>query len=872
MPQPCQSPGQALPIFRMAISHWLRVRLQVQSNLCLLLLVLGSTCTLSVIGYSQENSIDKNSIRSPVASINSISVELSWSDATKKAASDAIAHDRTSDLSAVLLELLKYRDSQIRRDALEAVALIVPSRSILNQLKLLADRDPDSLCQAKSKLILAEHSDGRSHTEFQSGHPLDHSSIATAKKDQLTIKGRFPGKNEFPDALTGSRVNRALFQGRDAVDRSKIHAAEISDSVFEAGSASLTKFQTIDLPPTPRRQNSRFPEIEEPAEFDDDLEPGNELEPSLLDRPFSEPGDVFTEPVSADVWPVHASEAPLGYSGKSGILPVDSQEDGHFVPVPDRWRSGYSDWDRYDRKHPLGEDYPYKKGHWWDPYNLNALKGDYPIIGQHTFLRFTGQFSTNQEFRQIPTATTPFESTAKPNQQQFFGNNNQYFTTNFFRLSVDLFHGNTSFKPIDWNIRLTPVFDANYLATQQLGVVNPDVRKGKTRYDDFMALEEYFIEAKLKDLSPDYDFASMRIGSQQFTSDFRGFIFSDTNRAVRLFGTRLANRDQFNLLFFRQAEKDTNSQLNRFKDRDQNIVVANYYRQDFIFPGYTAQLSMHYNNDGPSFEFDHNDFLARPDPVGVYQPHRVESVYFGVAGDGHFGRFNVTNAFYWVTGRDSLNPIAGTSQNINAQMAAVELSYDRDWIRFRGSFFYASGDRNPYDHTAKGFDTILDNPNFAGGQFSYWQRQQLDLFGVGLVNRMSLVPDLRSSKFEGQSNFVNPGLHLFNLGVDFELTPKARVITNANYLEFDSTQVLQAFTFQNNINQTIGVDLSIGLEYRPLLSDNIILTGGYACLLPGAGFKDLFGTTSPFTTSNASTTSASLGVLSAAFMQAIFQF
>ena len=52
----------------------------------------------------------------------------------------------------------------------------------------------------------------------------------------------------------------------------------------------------------------------------------------------------------------------------------------------------------------------------------------------------------------------------------------------------------------------------------------------------------------------------------------------------------------------------------------------------------------------------------------------------------------------------------------------------------------------------------------------------------------------------------------------------------------------------------------------------MIITGGYACLLPGAGFKDLYGTTSPFTTANGSTTSATLGVLSAAFMQAIFQF
>ncbi len=872
MDQPHQSPGTVLPILRIASSHWIRSSCQVLARCCLFLLTLGSAVAIDSVGYSQENSFDEITTEPTVARIEFLSGELDWSDATKIAAADAIADDRSRDLSAVLVELLKNRDSQIRRDALEAVARIVPSRLLLSRVALLADRDPDSLCQAKSRLVLAEHSESRPLSGLRSGHSLDQLPVDSAKKPSLSIRSRFQAEKEMPGDAGRSRVKRAVFQGSDVVDPLTDQSKEASDPFFEAGSASLTAYQSVDLLPTPRSFDRLFPEIEEPGDFDEGIEPGNILDPSVLDRPFTEPGDIFAEPVAANVWPVHPIEAPLGYSGKSGILPVDVQEDGHFVPVPDRWRSGYSDWDRYDRKHPLGEDYPYKKGHWWDPYNLNALKGDYPIIGQHTFLRFTGQINSIQEFRQVPTATTPFESTAKPNQQQFFGNNNQYFTTNFFRLSVDLFHGNTSFKPIDWNVRLTPVFNANYLSTQQLAIVNPDVRLGKSRYDDFMALEEYFVEAKLKDLSPDYDFASMRVGSQQFTSDFRGFIFSDTNRAIRLFGTRLANRDQFNLLFFRQAEKDTNSQLNTFEDRNQNIVIANYYRQDFVFPGYTAQFSVHYNNDGPSYKFDRNNFLARPDPVGVFQPHRVESVYLGMAGDGHFGRFNVTNAFYWVTGKDSQNPLAGTSQNINAQMAAVELSYDRDWIRFRSSFFYASGDRNPYDHTAKGFDTILDNPNFAGGQFSYWQRQQIDLFGVGLVNRMSLVPDLRSSKFEGQSNFVNPGLHLFNLGMDFELTPKSRLITNANYLEFDSTQVLQAYTFQNNIHQTIGVDLSVGLEYRPLLNDNIIFTGGYACLLPGAGFKDLYGTTSPFTTANGSTTSATLGVLSAAFMQAIFQF
>ena len=42
------------------------------------------------------------------------------------------------------------------------------------------------------------------------------------------------------------------------------------------------------------------------------------------------------------------------------------------------------------------------------------------------------------------------------------------------------------------------------------------------------------------------------------------------------------------------------------------------------------------------------------------------------------------------------------------------------------------------------------------------------------------------------------------------------------------------------IRREIGVDLSIGTEYRPLLSNNIILTAGAATLIPGRGFRDLY--------------------------------
>ena len=532
--------------------------------------------------------------------------------------------------------------------------------------------------------------------------------------------------------------------------------------------------------------------------------------------------------------------APLGFTGRSGVQITEEQTSSHFVPIEDRWRIGLPSWDRYGKGHPPVDDYPFMEGHWWDPYNQNVLKGDFPIIGQHTFFNFTALSNTLFELRQIPTATTPFESTVLPFKEEFFGNPNQYFFTQNLRFTFNLLHGDGVFKPADWQIRFTPALNANHLEAAELGVVDPDVRRGRIRSRERFALDEWFFESKLFDYGPYYDFTSVRAGSQLFVSDFRGFIFSDINRGVRLFGSNFSARDEFNVVWFDQTEKDTNSGLNTFDDRHQNTVIANYYRQDFIWPGYTNQVSFHYNRDNPSFKFDENDFLVRPDPVGVFRQHRVDAYYVGWAGEGHINRLNIAHAFYQDWGRDTMNPLAGQTVDINAQMAAIELSVDRDWSRFRQSFFYASGDGNTTDGHARGFDSIFDNPNFAGGANSYWIRNGIPLFGVNLTNRFSIVPDMRSSKTQGQSNFVNPGLFLYNLGYDADLTPKLKMITNLNFLWFDRVDPLQRFVFQERIRHFIGGDASLGLEYRPLLNNNVIIGGGVNGLFPGGGMHDLY--------------------------------
>ncbi|NBV44284.1 MAG: hypothetical protein EBR86_01240 [Planctomycetia bacterium] len=175
-------------------------------------------------------------------------------------------------------------------------------------------------------------------------------------------------------------------------------------------------------------------------------------------------------------------------------------------------------------------------------------------------------------------------------------------------------------------------------------------------------------------------------------------------------------------------------------------------------------------------------------------------------------------------------------------MAALEVSYSPDWIRFRGSVFYASGDNNVADGRGGGFDGIVDNTQFAGGEFSFWVRQQIKLLGTNLKNLLSIYPDLRASnKFQSQANFVNPGLQLYNVGVDFELTQRTRLITNCNFLFFDTTAPLEALVFQDNISREIGTDLSMGLESRPLLNNNCILRAGVSGLLCGNGFDALYG-------------------------------
>jgi hypothetical protein len=530
-------------------------------------------------------------------------------------------------------------------------------------------------------------------------------------------------------------------------------------------------------------------------------------------------------------------------------FPSAPEEDGPLPPeltpptyssVPNRWKFDWPDYHRYGPK----DEEPYVQQHIYDPFNRNTLKGDYPIFGNETFLNVNLVSDAVAEARRSALGNGVISTKDAP----FFGRAGQLAMTQNLIFSVTLSHGDAAFKPVDWQIRITPQLNINYLDVGPNDIVNNIIRTQTSRLDTQAALQEAFFEYKIKDLSHNYDFVSVRAGIQTFNSDFRGFIFFDQEPGARFFGNLKSNRYQYNAAYFAMLEKDANSGLNTFNYRHQQVFIANLFRQDFIKPGYTTEVSYHFNKDDPSSQVDVDGFLARPAPAGSL-PHAIRAHYIGWTGDGHFGRLNIDHAFYQVLGHDTSNPIAAllvsnrtAYQSINAQMAAVELSEDRDWLRLRTSVFYSSGDKNPRDGTAHGFDAIFDNSNFAGGFFSYWSRESVRLPGVGLnlVQPGSLIPSMRSSKAEGQSNFVNPGIFIVNAAADADLTPKLRVVGNFNVIRFIHPEPLDLLLSKTNIHSGVGADSGVGLTYRPYLSENILFTGVFNAFVPFQGFRDIY--------------------------------
>ena len=530
------------------------------------------------------------------------------------------------------------------------------------------------------------------------------------------------------------------------------------------------------------------------------------------------------------------------------------------IPIPDRWR--------------LVQSLGLVKEKWFDPYNQNTYKGDRPLCipsedeqrrreqahlpkcrtpaflgleGHDWFLNVSAVSDTVVEPRTFPIPVG-VQTTERPGSNDVFGKNDSLVLSQTFIAGFSLFKGSTAFMPPHIEYRLSLAFNINYVDVSERRVLFVKPSKGTSRLDDFVGVQEAFVDYHLRDVSDRYDFDSIRVGIQPFQFDFRGFLFNDQQLGVRLFGNRDGNRWQYNLAAIWRLEKDTNSGLNNVTERPRHdfILHANLFRQDFPFVGLTSQASLTWNlnRERGELKVDDNGFPVRPALIGDLRSRDYDVIYAGYSADGHIGRINLSATAYGAFGWDRNSIFTNRKASIGSYFFAAEPSYDVNWMRFRGSFLYASGDSKPYDNRESGFDAIFENPIFAGADTSYWIRQSIPFAGggraVSINGRNGILNSLRSSKEQGQSNFNNPGTILAGVGADFDITPAFRVSGNVNHLWFANTAILQALRNEGSIPRDIGWDVSVATIWRPKFTQNLVFRASAALLSPGAGFRDLF--------------------------------
>ena len=507
------------------------------------------------------------------------------------------------------------------------------------------------------------------------------------------------------------------------------------------------------------------------------------------------------------------------------------------VLVPDRWRIVSA----------LG--YPENL---LDPYHGNNwLKGDRPVFGEDWFVSLTGVSDTLVEARRFPVPVGG-PVTARQGSLDVFGEGAQWIATQTLLAEFVVYKGDTVFKPPDYEFRFIPVFNIARVQARERGLVKANPDFGTSRTEAVLGIQGLFFDRHLRNVSEHYDFDAVRIGVQPFTTDFRGFLFNDSPLGLRLFGTRNNNRYQYNLGWFRRFDKDSTTGLNDFAQRGlaalrkDDLIVANFYVQDWPRPAFTTQatLAHNINREADRVQYDDHGVLQRPAALGLEQPRNYRVTYLGVSGDGHFARWNLTASGYFAFGREDHGVFTSLEQGIRAGFFAAELSRDFSWIRVRGSLLYASADANPFDDVSTGFDAINENPLFAGADTSFWIRQPVPLIGggrVALSSRNGLLNSLRASREYGQSNFTNPGTTLLGIGADLDLTPQLRVSMNINELGFVDTTVLEVARAQAGIERRIGLDLSAAATWRPFATQNVVARLSAAILIPGAGYKALYG-------------------------------
>lgn len=478
-------------------------------------------------------------------------------------------------------------------------------------------------------------------------------------------------------------------------------------------------------------------------------------------------------------------------SEKNAASPTSSEKNPPKPPVTlrhattqERWRpSRLTLRDRRNRWRVLDANgLPVPRPFIFDPYNQNPLKGDFPVLGQNTFMVLTAVANTASNF-------------LSQEDQDIQANSN-------FVSALEFFHGSTVFKPKDWSVKAS--------ANAKLDFIDANQNKN-------IDLLELFGEIKLFDVGRNFDFTSFRGGVQGFASDFDGFIFKDVNLGAQLFGELRQNQHQWSLAYFDRLDKS--EAASNFDLLGQKVYIANFFWEDLFKPGFKTVFSFLYNRDR---SVDGNN-------LDIY--------YVGFASAGNWGRLEFNPTFNYAFGTEQFNPISESENTVSAFLAGLELEYPKNNWNYRSAAFLASGDTNPNDGLATGFDSINDNIALFGAGNSF-------VVGKGnfFTRGNSFLP---ANRTQGISNFVNPGMLLLNLGLDMVATPKLFLQMDYNNFNFLNTASLE-----NVQSRAVGNEIVAALNYRVFLNENFIFQLGGSAFFPGAGGEEVLGNSDTIYTVN----------------------
>ena len=458
-------------------------------------------------------------------------------------------------------------------------------------------------------------------------------------------------------------------------------------------------------------------------------------------------------------------DPPLGFTGPSSVLPREAQQDSHFVPVEDRWRIGFPEWDRYGKGHPLARRLSRTSpGRMLDPFNQNVLKGDYPIIGQHTFLDVTAhEPARSSRAAQVPTADDAVrEHRAARSRRSSSASPNQFFYhATSSSLSFDLFHGDAAFKPVDWRVKLTPIFNVNHLVGRGARRRQPERPPGaRTRTRDVLRARGVVRRDEARRPQPRL---RLRLGpgsARSRSSATSAASSSPTSTAACASSARATpTATSSTSPTSDQPEKDTNSELNTFDDR----AAEHGHRQ--LLPAGLHLARLHGAGQRPlqprpAERSSSTRTTSWSGPTRSASSSRTSSTSSTSAGPatGTSTASTSRTQFYWVLGRDSLNPMANRRQDdqrpdgrgravVRPRLGAVPhvvlLGLRRR--RHRTTATPPASTRSSTTRTSPAASSATGSGSRSGSSASTW------------CSGSSLVPDLRSSKIQGQTQLRQPG-------------------------------------------------------------------------------------------------------------------